>query len=308
MPCRFTRRALLHALSRTLPAVLLTPPLLHLAGAARPLWAASAWAEDRLATQLAAAEAELGGRLGISCINTADNACFSYRGDERFPLCSTFKAVLAAAVLRRAEEEPGLLARGIAVPQHSLVPHSPVTEPQAGREMTVEALCAAAMEESDNTAANMLMQLLGGPHEVQNFARSTGDLLFRLSRWEPALNSAEPGDTRDTSTPDAMAQILRKTALGDVLAPPQREKLQGWLRGCKTGGQRIRAGVPEGWQVGDKTGSGSHGTCNDIAVIWPPQGAPLVLAVYITQTERDMAARNALIRNVTRRLCAAWRV
>ncbi|WP_243310210.1 class A beta-lactamase [Fundidesulfovibrio agrisoli] len=241
--------------------------------------------------QLAQLEAESGGRLGVFALNTASGSTLSHRPDERFPMCSTFKLMLAAAVLKRAETEPDLMERVIPVEPGDLLKWAPAAKERVGKGMTVTELCSAAMQVSDNTAANLLLRLLGGPEALTAFARSIGDEAFRLDRWEPELNTAIPGDPRDTTTPAAMARSLERLALGDALAPAQRGLLLRWLEGNATGAGKIRAGVPEGWRVGDKTGSGDYGTTNDVAVILPPSGSPLIVAVYLTQPVRDAAYR-----------------
>jgi beta-lactamase class A len=148
--------------------------------------------------------------------------------------------------------------------------------------MTVAALCAATLQYSDNAAANLLLKVLGGPAAVTAFARSIGDATFRLDRWEPELNSALPGDPRDTSTPSAMARSLRALLVDDALPPAQRTQLRDWLLGNTTGDKRIRAGVPAGWRVADKTGTGARGTVNDIGALWPPERQPVLLALFYT--------------------------
>jgi beta-lactamase class A len=162
----------------------------------------------------------------------------------------------------------------------------------------------AAVQVSDNTAANLLMRQVGGPAGVTAFARSLGDDTFRLERWEPDLNSAIPGDPRDTTTPLAMMRTLRKLALGDALTPPARKLLVGWMLSSTTGAEKIRAGVPHDWKVADKTGSGSHGTTNTIAVMWPPakERAPIVIAVYFTQSPK---LRNDVVAAAARAVVAA---
>jgi beta-lactamase class A len=236
------------------------------------------------AARLAQLEVESGGRLGVAALNTADGRQLLHRADERFPFCSTFKMMLSAAVLAR---EPSLLRKRIQYDKSDLVPHAPVTSKHVADGMTNAELCAATLQLSDNTAANLLMKQIGGPAAVTAFARSLGDDEFRLDRWEPDLNSAVPGDVRDTTTPAAMMQSLQKLALGDALAPAQRAQLIDWMATSTTGAERIRAGVPAGWKVADKTGSGSHGTTNTIAVVWPPGGAPIVIAVFFTQPAKD---------------------
>ncbi|MDE7065908.1 MAG: class A beta-lactamase, partial [Desulfovibrionaceae bacterium] len=184
---------------------------------------------------MAALEAASGGRLGAAVIDMADGKSFSYRGEERFPLCSTFKVVAVGAVLQRTATEHGLLRRRIRFARQDMVPWSPVTSHHIADGMTVEELCAAALQQSDNTAANLLLDLLGGPRSLTAFARSLGDDAFRLDRCEPELNASEPGDPRDTTTPEAMAATLRSLVFGPALEPAQSAVLWYWLRGKTTG-------------------------------------------------------------------------
>lgn len=268
-----------------------------LAAACLPLAAraSTAPAADAALGQLRKLEQALDGRLGVYARDTGSGAQLAYRADERFPMCSTFKIMAAAAILARGAQESSLLERRIAYPKTELVSYSPVTEKHVGDGMTVAELCAAALQYSDNTAANLLMKILGGPAGVTAYARTIGDTTFQLERWETALNSAIPGDLRDTSTPAAMGRSLQRLALGDGLPPSQRAQLCDWLRGNTTGDARIRAGVPAGWQVGDKTGSGDYGTANDAGVLWPPERAPIVLAIYTTDHQPDAHWRNDVI-------------
>ena len=255
---------------------------------------------NNIQERLAALEASSGGRLGVVLLDADGRTVTAYRSSERFPLCSTFKMMLTAAVLKRSVTEPGILERRIAYTKEALVSWSPVTEKHVAEGMSVTDLCAATMKYSDNTAANLLLRLLGGPEGLTAFARSIGDLSFRLDRYETALNEALPGDLRDTTTPESMAYSLHKIAFGDVLPLPQRELLLDWLKGNTTGNATIRAGVPNGWTVGDKTGSGSYGTTNDIALLWPAGGEPLVLTIYFTQKTPDAPARRDVIAEATR--------
>lgn len=247
------------------------------------------------ASRLAQLEREAGGRLGVAARHTGTGATLSHRADERFPLCSTFKLVLAGAVLHRQASDAGLLQRRLRYGRDDLVAYSPITEKHVDTGMTVAELCAAALQYSDNSAANALLRLLGGPDEVTAFARDAGDTTFRLDRWETSLNTALPGDPRDTSTPAAMSALTERLVLGDLLPVPARAQLQDWLRGNTTGARRIRAGLPAGWQVGDKTGSGDYGTSNDIAVAWPAGGAAVVIAVYYTQAAPEAKWRDDVI-------------
>jgi len=255
--------------------------------------------------RLQALEHSFEGRLGLCAIDTGSGRTLAWRAAERFPLCSTFKAVLAAAVLAESSRSPGLLQRRIRYTRQDLVTYSPVTQAHVGDGMTVEALCAAAVQHSDNTAGNLLLQLVGGPAGLTAYARSVGDTAFRLDRWETALNSALPGDERDTTTPAAMSATLKRLALDDALAAPQRAQLQDWLVGNTTGDARIRAGVPAGWRVGDKTGTGDYGSTNDVAVLWPSQRAPVTLAIYLTGTAPDAKPRNEIVAQAAR-VAADW--
>jgi len=284
---------------------------LLLAAAALPFapattaWATEASNAPQNAALLATLEKNSGGRLGVTALDTANGTLIRYRADERFPFCSTSKVMVAAAILQRSTRQTGLMRKRIHYAKSDLVHYSPISEKHVADGMTVAELCAAAIQYSDNSSANLLMKILGGPPAVTAFARSIGDKEFRLDRWETELNSAIPGDRRDTTTPAAMANSLRSLMLGDILAIPQRKQLQDWLRGNTTGANRIRAGVPADWQVADKTGTGDYGTANDIAVLWPPARKPIVLTIYHTQLQTDAKPRDDVIAAATRIIVAA---
>jgi beta-lactamase class A len=263
-------------------------------------WATKGDAAVAAQAQLAKLERTLAGRLGVFALNTANGTQLSYRANEYFPMCSTFKVLLVSAILKRSTQSDGLMQQRIKYQQSDLVTYSPITEQHVKDGMTVATLCAAAIQYSDNTASNLLMNLLGGPGTVTAFARSIGDRQFRLDRWETALNSAIPGDQRDTSTPNAMATSLQRLALGDALEPHLQWQLRVWLQGNTTGAARIRAGVPAAWQVGDKTGTGDYGTANDLALLWPPRRAPVIVAIYTTQGQKDAKAHNDKIASAAR--------
>ena len=280
-------------------AALLCPSaLLHAAPAAT---AADAQA------QLAALEQAAGGRLGVSALHVGSGARIAYRADERFPMCSTFKAMLAAAVLARSTSDAHLLDKRVRYQANELVTYSPVTEKHLSDGMTVAELCAATLQYSDNSAANFLMKILGGPQAVTAYARSIGNEVFQLERWETELNSAIPGEVRDTTSPAATVHSLQHLLLGTSLPAQQRQQLDTWMRGNTTGDQRIRAGVPAGWSVADKTGSGAHGSVNDIGVAWPPAGAgsPLVVAVYYTREVKGATINQDIVTAATRIVVAA---
>ena len=235
----------------------------------------SSLAQNEGAAKLRALEATTGGRLGVFALDTTNERRFAHRADERFPMCSTFKFLAVAAVLARVDAGEDQLGRHIALGQGDLLEYAPIArEHVAGGFMTLSALCEAAIVYSDNTAANFLLRTLSGPSGVTRFARRLGDSLTNLTRSEPELNSALPGDARDTTTPAAMANDMRALLFGDALSPQARTKLEAWLVACRTGLNCIRAGVPPSWRVGDKTGSGSNGTRNDIAVAISPNRAP----------------------------------
>ena len=278
-----------------------------------PLIPASAFAAAPAAiladavAQLKALEAATGGRLGVAALDTGNGAYLAHRADERFPFCSSFKMMLAAAVLDRSTREPGLLERRIRFGQADMVSHAPVTEKHIGDGMTVLELCDAVVRYSDNPAANLLMKLLGGPKAVTAYARSIGDKVFRLDRWETALNASIPGDKRDTTSPRAMMRSLQSLALGQALPDEKRALLVDWLKRNTTGDTRIRAGVPASWIVGDKTGtSGTHGSTIDIGIAWPPERAPIVLALFYTHPDAKADWRSELLAAATRIVVAAF--
>jgi len=245
--------------------------------------------------QLAELEQKSGGRLGVALINTADNSQILYRADERFAMCSTSKVMAAAAVLKKSETKPDLVNQRVEIKKSDMVNYNPIAEKHVNGTMTLAELSAAALQYSDNVAMNKLIANVGGPQGVTAFARQIGDQTFRLDRTEPTLNTAIPGDPRDTSSPLAMAQTLRNLTLGTALGESQREQLVTWLKGNTTGAASIKAGLPASWIVGDKTGSGDYGTTNDIAVIWPEDRAPLILVTYFTQPQPKAESRRDVL-------------
>lgn len=271
-----------------------------LAGIDRTALAAPASA---FATRCQGLETELGGRLGVACLDTRTGDRFGYRADERFPFCSTFKWLAAAAVLAQVDAGREHLDRRIPFSRADLLEWSPVTGRHAdGDGMTLGALCEAAITESDNTAANLLLEAIGGLGDANHYLRAIGDNTTRLDRHEPALNEAKPGDVRDTTTPAAMADDLRRVLLGDALSPASRAQLVDWMLATKTSDRRLRAAMPPGWRLADKTGSGNSGTgtAGDVGIYWPPGGAPIVVAVYLTQARVPPAAQEAAIATVGR--------
>lgn len=250
---------------------------------------------------IAALEVSSGGKIGVSAINTADNMTFHYRGDERFPMGCTSKVMGVAAILKKSMQQPDLLQKRVNYTKADLTNWSPVTEKHLHDGMTIEALCAAAISYSDNTAMNLLVKELAGLKEINSFAHAIGNTTFRQDHgWPEEAMSGGEGNLNDSSTPKDMAESLEKLALGKVLGEAQRQLLVNWLQHNTTGNHRIRAGLPKGWVVGDKTGTGDYGTTNDIAILWPQGCAPIVLAVYYTHPDKDAVMQEPIIAAVTR--------
>lgn len=258
-------------------------------------------ANTSIEQQLAELERRHGGRLGVAILDTGSQRLIAQRGDERFALCSTFKALLAAFVLVRVDRKQEDLSRMIVYGKEQLVPYSPITEKHTGEGgLSVGSICEAAVTLSDNTAANLLLDSVGGPQALTDWLRSTGDDTTRLDRHEPELNENRPGDLQDTTTPVAMLNTLRTLVFDNVLSPASRDQLIAWLVSNKTGDQKLRAGLPKGWRIGDKTGSGANNASNDVAVIWPANRAPMIVTVYYTHSRADAAQVNAVMAEVGR--------
>lgn len=214
-------------------------------------------------------------------------------------MCSTFKFLTAALVLSRLDQRQEQLNRRTAVQASDIVPYSPATLPRVGgQSITLAELCDAAVTLSDNAAANLLLKSFGGPQGLTAYARSLGDEFTRLDRFEPDLNEATPGDLRDTTTPNAMLKTMQEIVIGPALLPASRDQITRWLIDNKTGDKNMRAGLPAGWRVGDKTGGGGYGTNNEIGVLWPPDRAPVLVTSFVTQTSAELGARNRAIAEV----------
>jgi beta-lactamase class A len=258
--------------------------------------------ENDAVARIAGIQARIGGRIGVAALDTSNSKRLDYRQDERFPMCSTFKFLAAAAVLKRVDEKKEKLERFVPYGAKEILEYAPVTkEHLKDGGMTLGALCAAAIEQSDNTAGNLLLNAIGGPAGLTNFVRTLGDRVTRLDRIEPELNSAIPGDERDTTTPAAICSDMQRLLLGDALSETSRRQLEDWLQHNETGGAMIRAGIPKNWIIGDKTGRGSNGATNDIAIMRPPGRAPILLAIYSvgsTATANDRAAAIAEVSKI----------
>jgi beta-lactamase class A len=279
---------------RTHPAAATSP-------AATP---AAPGAGRRAAHAFARLEHRFRARLGVYVLDTGTGRTVTYRADQRFAYCSTGKALAAGILLQRAT--PRQLDQRITYSAADLVYFSPVTSRHLATGMTARALIAAAVQYSDNTAANIVLRALGGPAGLQAGLRQLGDTMTTADRYEPALSEAVPGDVRDTSTARALGTDLRQLVLGRlVLDPAQRRLLTRLLLGNTTGGPYIRAGVPAGWKVADRTGHGGWGTRNDIAIAWPPSRPPVVVAILSRRRSANAASDDALIADATRTALAA---
>ena len=222
-----------------------------------------------------------GGHIGVYAKNVRTGAEVSWRAHERFVMCSSFKASLAACVLSKVDRGQARMDELIAFGPADLMEWAPVAKQYVGKgAMSVARMCAAAVELSDNTCANALLARVGGPPALTAYWRSIGDTVSRLDHYEPELNRTPPGDPRDTTTPAATAGNLHKLILGTALSPASREHLTNWMLGCKTGDNRLRAGLPKDWRVGDKTGNNGKDAAIDIAVTWSTRGEPVVVCAY----------------------------
>ncbi len=272
-------------------SVFLRAAIAAVAGAAFPLTAAAAQGSN----PFAAIERRYGGRLGVSVLDMQTGSASGHRENERFAMCSTFKFFLVADILTRVDAGTLRLSQWVPYSAKDLLEYAPVTRAHvAAGGMSLEALCAAAIEYSDNGAANLLLGLAGGPAGATRFARKQGDDTTRLDRWEPQLNSSLPGDPRDTTTPLAMRTLMNTLLLRGVLQPQSVQLLESWMIACKTGLSRLRAGVPKTWKAGDKTGTGDRGAAGDLAIMWPPGRKPLLVSAYYSGPNTSPANRDAV--------------
>lgn len=280
-----SRRALLTAAA----AMFMGAPSVY-----RPPWAAGdpvgTQSEAQAAAHLGALERTYNAFVGLHCADVDSGRALNYRDGERFAVCSTFKTYAAASVLQKVQWGQLRLDDQVDIEPADLVANSPVTQANSGGKLTLAELCQAALQQSDNTAGNLLLRTIGGPPSVTDFARQLGDDATRLDRWETDLNSAVPGDVRDTSTPQGLGHGYRSLLTTDVLVPPLREQLEDWMRGNVT--SSMRAGLPPGWTCADKTGSGDYGSTNDVGLVCGPEGQRIVLAIMTRSQSSDPKAPN----------------
>ncbi|HMD34269.1 MAG TPA: class A beta-lactamase [Vicinamibacterales bacterium] len=251
--------------------------------------------------EIAAIERRLGGRLGVAVLDTASGRRIEHRANERFAMCSTFKFLASAAMLARIDAKQERLDRVVHYTNKDLLEYAPIAKEHVAAGMTIEALMAAAVSYSDNTAANLLLAALGGPQAVTKYARILGDAVTRLDRNEPALNEVPAGEIRDTTSPASMLKNMQTLLLGaTALSEPSRQLLTTWMVGNTTGNERLRAGLPKSWRVGDKTGTGPHAATNDIGIAWPPSRAPVLIAAYFWGSRAVQSELNAALADVAR--------
>jgi len=286
----FSRRQILASITAAGAAVSL--PVTAFA-ASEPARGASA----RIQRQLQALERRHGGRLGVALMNGASGAVVSHRGNERFLFNSTGKFFIAAAVLAKVDRQETTLDHRLTVSESDLVGWTPVTGKRPGEPgMTVAELCQAAVAWSDNAASNVLVRFVGGPEAVTAFLRSMGDETTRLDRYEPDLNEHDhEGDERDTTTPLAMMKTVKRLLLEDVLSASSRHQLASWMIEGKTGGARLRAGMPSSWLVGEKTGTNGVGNASDIGVAWPGDRGAVIAVAYTFLPDASKAQRDEVI-------------
>ncbi|PGK73094.1 class A beta-lactamase BlaIII [Bacillus thuringiensis] len=243
-------------------------------------------------------EKEYDAKLGIYALDTGTNQTIAYHSDDRFAFASTSKSLAVGALLRKNSLEA--LDQRITYTHEDLSNYNPITEKHVDTGMTLKELADASVRYSDSTAHNLILKQLGGPSEFEKILREMGDTVTTSERFEPELNEVHPGETHDTSTPEAIAKTLQSFTLGTALPTEKRELLVDWMKRNTTGDKLIRAGVPKGWEVADKTGAGSYGTRNDIAIIWPPNKKPIVLAILSNHDKEDAKYDDKLIADATK--------
>lgn len=250
--------------------------------------------EQHLAATIDRIERELDARIGLVIHDSGSDWSFSHRADERFLMASTFKTMLCGAVLNLVDVGEIDLAEPIAIKAEDILDYAPVTEAMVGNTMSVGDLCHAALDMSDNTATNLLIDRIGGPRNVTDFLRSIDDPISRVDRREPDLNTFIPGDPRDTTSPDAMVSTMAALLIGDALSATSRAQLVDWMSAGGVTGALIRASTPKGWRVADRSGSADFNR-NIVAMVTPPDRNPYFIAIFLSDAEADFDTRNAAV-------------
>ena len=251
-------------------------------------------------------ESQLGARIGVSIYDVTDNKLWNYNGDTRFPLMSTFKTLACAKLLVDVEKGLQSFNTSSVITKSSLVKWSPVTKKHIGEKFTLKQACSAAMIMSDNTAANIVLTGIKGPKALTQFMRSIGDEVTRLDRFEPYLNEALDGDKRDTTTPNAIVKSLHTLLFGDALSQASKAKLKQWMIDNKVTGSLFRSVLPEHWSIADRSGAGGYGSRGITAVVWSDKRSPLIISIYLTQTDASFALRNKAIANIGKEIFTVY--
>ena len=272
--------------------------LLAIVGLSAVLAGPLAAADDPVLAAVRQAETKLDARVGYAAVDLGTGQVQGYRGDERFPMLSTFKVLVCGAILARVDARKERLDRRVHYAQSDLVTYSPVTEKHVAQGMTLSELCEAAITMSDNTAGNLLLNAVGGPEGLTAFLRASGDETSRLDRWETDLNSAIPDDPRDTTTPRAMVETLRRVLFQDVLTATSRQQLLTWMENDRVADALIRSVLPEGWYIADKTGAGERGSRAIVAAFGPDGKPDQIVAIYMTETKASIEERNGQIARI----------
>lgn len=260
---------------------------------------------DPVTKKIEKIEKKLGATIGVSVYERDTKNTWSYKGNEHFPLMSTFKTFACAALLSDVDAGKVKLGKPVEIKQDMLVTYSPVTEKYVGKEFTLRDACVAAMTMSDNTAANIVLDNIGGPKGLTRFMLRIGDNHTRLDRMEPTLNEAVPGDMRDTTTPDAITLSLNKILFEDVLTEHSKKQLKQWMMDNKVSDGLVRSVLPEGWKIADRSGAGGFGSRGITAVIWSETRPPVILSIYLSQTDASFDSRNQAIAEIGKEIISS---
>ncbi|WP_428033479.1 class A beta-lactamase [Amphritea sp.] len=262
---------------------------------------------DLISDKIHQVEADLGASVGVAVYNLADNTLWHYNGETRFPLMSTFKTLACAKLFADVDRGAQSFERSVMIEKEKLIAWSPITENLVGEPFTLKQACSAAMQMSDNTAANIVLEGIGGPGELTQFMRSIGDDVTRLDRIEPALNEALAGDNRDTTTPDAMVNSLAELLYGETLSASAAAQLKQWMMDNKVSDSLLRSVLPQGWSIADRSGAGGFGSRGITAIVWSEQQTPIVIAIYLTQTDASFDRRNRAIAEIGQAIFSRYR-
>ena len=253
-------------------------------------------------------ESRVSARIGVAVYDTETNEMWSYKGDERFPMMSTFKTLACANLLYDSENEGLDLESKVRVESNELIAWSPITKEFVGKDISLKDACTATMEMSDNTAANIVLAGIDGPNGLTEFLRSTGDNKTRLNHIEPDLNHARPGDVRDTTTPNTMVKTLNDLVYGNVLSEASKAQLKTWMKDNKVSDGMIRSILPDGWNIADRSGAGAYGSRAITAIVWSETRAPLIISISLTETELTIPERDTVINEIGELIFDDYRV